>query len=254
MIDVRKIVSELKTIESLAWIPRVTSTNAVARRVAQECVENEIHLPSAMILAGEQLAGKGRGDRSWDSPAGAGVYATTLYMRGVSDFALIPLEVANLVAGFLRDDFSLDARIKWPNDILVDEKKIAGILIDARMHEEKVFLLIGTGINVLPGPVAAPNATSIAASLPHDAVSLPSVITSFIRYVDAALSQPFNPAEALDRWRSLTVHKNGDPVNCRLTDRTVSGTWEGIDDAGRALIRSDAELIKVSAGDLMVMS
>jgi biotin-(acetyl-CoA carboxylase) ligase len=53
-------------------IPRVASTNLVARRIVSECIENELSLPQAMIIAGEQFAGRGRNQRSWSSPAGKG--------------------------------------------------------------------------------------------------------------------------------------------------------------------------------------
>src|SRR3954463_9153864 len=144
--DTREIVDRLTTIESIAVIPRVASTNLVARRIVNECIENELSLPQAMIIAGEQFAGRGRNARQWSSPAGKGIYATTLMMRPATELPMVPLEIANIVASFLRETFAVDARIKWPNDILVSGRKIAGILIEARLHEEHVYLLVGTGV------------------------------------------------------------------------------------------------------------
>ena len=80
-LDTRSIVRNLRTIESIALIPRVASTNLVARKIVNECIENELSLPQAMIIAGEQFAGRGRNDRTWSSPAGKGIYATTLLTR-----------------------------------------------------------------------------------------------------------------------------------------------------------------------------
>src|SRR4051812_40115086 len=166
MIDTRQIVSRLQAIESLAIIPRVSSTNEIARRVLDECIENELSLPQAMIIAGEQFAGRGRNQRQWSSPAGKGIYATTMITRPTSQLALVPLAMANIVARFLRDVFGLDARIKWPNDVFVHGKKIAGILIEARIQDDRAFLLIGTGVNV--EPVAdAPNAIAISEASPR---------------------------------------------------------------------------------------
>src|SRR5436190_280574 len=152
-IDTWAIVARLQTIESLAFVPRVASTNLIARRIVSECIENELSLPQAMIIAGEQFAGRGRNQRQWTSPAGKGIYATTMLTRPTSQLALVPLAMANIVAGFLRDVFGIDARIKWPNDVLVvapgsapgNAKKIAGILIEARIQEDRAFLIIGTG-------------------------------------------------------------------------------------------------------------
>src|SRR5258706_16373866 len=78
MIDTRRIVPRLTTLESIAVIPRVASTNLVARRIVNECIENELSLPKAIIIAGEQFAGRGRNTRQWSSPAGKSNYATTL--------------------------------------------------------------------------------------------------------------------------------------------------------------------------------
>src|ERR1700753_1068423 len=132
-LDTRQLVARLTTLESIALIPRVSSTNLIARRIVNECIENELSLPSAMIIAGEQFAGRGRNTRSWSSPAGKGIYATTLIARPLQELPLVPLAMANIVAGYLCEVFGLDARIKWPNDVFVQGRKIAGILIEARI-------------------------------------------------------------------------------------------------------------------------
>src|SRR6266550_4368893 len=117
MIDTR-IVAHFKFLESLAVIPRVSSTNLIARRVVNECLDNEL--------------------------------------------PLVPLQMANIVASYLRDVFGIDARVKWPNDILANGRKIAGILIEARVQEDRAFLIIGTGVNVEPiADNDRSNATSI---------------------------------------------------------------------------------------------
>src|SRR4051812_37073781 len=142
MIDTRQIVSRLQAIESLAIIPRVSSTNEIARHVLDECIENDLSLPQAMIVAGEQFAGRGRNERQWSSPAGKGIYATTLLTRTTAELPVMPLHIANAVASYLRDTFTIDARIKWPNDIIVNGRKIAGILIEARVQDTRAFLAI----------------------------------------------------------------------------------------------------------------
>jgi BirA family biotin operon repressor/biotin-[acetyl-CoA-carboxylase] ligase len=88
----------MRVIESVALIPRVASTNLVARRIVNECIENELSLPQAMIIAGEQFAGRGRNARTWSSPAGKGIYATTLLTRPVAELPFIPLGMAVVVA------------------------------------------------------------------------------------------------------------------------------------------------------------
>ncbi|MGZ8851981.1 MAG: hypothetical protein ACXW2X_01200, partial [Thermoanaerobaculia bacterium] len=103
MIDTRAIVGRLRTLESVAVIPRVASTNLVARRILHECLDNELSLPQAIIIAGEQFAGRGRNERAWSSPAGKGIYSTMLLTRPVDQLSLFPLEMANTVATYLRE-------------------------------------------------------------------------------------------------------------------------------------------------------
>src|SRR3954462_2939490 len=98
MINTRTLIPSLPTLESIAVIPRAASTNLVARRIVNEGIENELSLPEAIIIAGEQFGGRGRKERQWSSPAGKGIYATTLLPVTAIDLALIPLEMANIVA------------------------------------------------------------------------------------------------------------------------------------------------------------
>lgn len=252
-LDTRRIVSRLRRIESLAVVPRVASTNLVARRILKECIENELPLPQAMIIAGEQFAGRGRNARQWSSPAGKGIYATTLYTCPADVLPLVPLEMANVIASYLRDVFGIDARIKWPNDILVGGRKIAGILIEARIFEERAHLLIGTGINVEPvRDDARPNAVAIAEVSPRDFRGIAAATEAFVEHVDERLSRPLERERILGEWRELTVHRGGDRIACVVGERTVSGTWGGIDEQGRAMLRNGTEVTAISAGDLIL--
>jgi BirA family biotin operon repressor/biotin-[acetyl-CoA-carboxylase] ligase len=251
-LNTREIVPRLKAIESLAVIPRVASTNLIARRIVNECIDNELSLPHAMIIAGEQFAGRGRNERQWSSPAGKGIYATTLISRPTRDLPLIPLAMANVVATFLRDTFRIEARIKWPNDVLVGTRKIAGILIEARVQDERAFLLIGTGVNVEPvEDETRPNAVTIS-EVAERFAGIEASTLAFIEHMDARLSQPLDRGAVLAEWRSLAIHKPGDTIHCILHDRTIDGTWGGIDDDGRALIESGGQTTPVSAADIVL--
>jgi BirA family biotin operon repressor/biotin-[acetyl-CoA-carboxylase] ligase len=252
MIDT-SIVTRLKTIESLAVIPRVSSTNLIARRIVSECVENELSLPQAMIIAGEQFAGRGRNERQWSSPAGKGIYATTMLTRPAHELQLIPLAMANVIATFLRKTFGIDARIKWPNDVLAGGRKIAGILIEARIQDSRVFLVIGTGVNVEPvQDDVRPNAVAISEVATHSFAGIGAATTAFVEHIDDQFSRPFTHGEVLRTWRELSVHKPGDRIHCVILERTIAGTWSHIDDFGRAVLDTPAGPLSVSAGDLFL--
>lgn len=252
MIDTR-IVRDLKAIESVAVIPRVASTNLIARRIVTECIENELSLPQAVIIAGEQFAGRGRNDRKWSSPPGKGIYATTMVTRPARELTVVPLAMANFIATWLRSEFGIDARIKWPNDVLVNRKKIAGILMEARLQEDRVFLLIGMGINVEPvQDDVRPNAIAISEVAERGYLDIEGAIRSFVLAMDAFLREPMDVAAVREDWNNLTVHSEGDAIHCVIGERTFDGTWSHIDEHGRAILRTPAGELAISAGDLFL--
>ena len=252
-INTREIVERLRTLESFAVIPRVASTNLIARRIVSECIENELSLPQAVIVAGEQFAGRGRNQRTWSSPAGKGIYATVLLTRTTAELSTMPLRIANIVASFLRETYGIDARVKWPNDILVQGRKMSGILIEARVQEERAFLIIGVGINLEPvTDEARPNAIALTEASPRNYTGLVDATVAFVEHLDEALSTPIDATAVLDEWRSLAVHRTGDAITCVLGDRTVTGAWDGIDNYGRALLRNGSEVMAIAAGELIL--
>lgn len=252
-LDTRSLVDRLRTLESVALVPRVASTNLVARRIVENCIENELSLPNAIIIAGEQFAGIGRNARHWSSPAGKGIYATTLFTVTPAELSVVPLQLANIVASYLHDSFGVDARIKWPNDVLVDRRKIAGILTEARMNEERAFLIIGTGINVEPDANEdRPNATSIRDVAPDKFGDIADATERFILHIDRRLAERFDRDRVLAEWKTFAIHQLGDRIECVIGERSISGAWAGIDDQGRALLRQGDQTVPVSAGDLIL--
>ena len=251
-LDTRKLVDHLRTLESVALIPRVASTNLVARRIVNECIENELSLPQAIIIAGEQFAGVGRNARRWSSPRGKGIYSTTLFTVSPAELPLVPLQMANIVASYLRDTFAIDARIKWPNDILVGRQKIAGILIEARVNEDRVYLIIGTGVNVEPAEhESRPNAIAIRDAARKNFSDIDDATERFILHLDRRLGERFDRDRLLAEWNRLAIHESGDRIECVIGERTVSGCWGGIDEHGRAILIHEEETIVISAGDLI---
>jgi BirA family biotin operon repressor/biotin-[acetyl-CoA-carboxylase] ligase len=252
-LDLDTLVGRLTVIESIALIPRVTSTHDLARTILTECLDNELAAPSASLVALEQSAGRGRGSRSWSSPANRGIYATTICTLPSSHLALYPLEIGVVVATFLRQEYGIEAGLKWPNDILVGGRKIAGMLLEARSQEGTSHLLISVGINVAAGgEETVVNATSIAEEMTTGVPSLPQAIADFLEFLDRHLAHRSEPEAVLPLWRRLAVHRDGDRVTSIIGDRTVAGAWRGIDDNGRALIEAEGQMLAVSAGDVII--
>lgn len=248
--DLRKLGAQLRTIESIAVIPRVGSTLDLGNRVVAECIENELPVPSALIIANEQSAGRGRGDRSWHSPSGGGIYATLTFAVPSAVAGLLPLSIAVATAGFIRDRWGVDAKLKWPNDVLVEGKKIAGILISARHHAGQAYVAAGIGINLRHFDHGPEQAVSVE-DITGEAVDVDQASEDFIRWFDEHFDRDSAAPKILEEWRSQTVHRPGDAIRCRVGEEVIAGNWAGIDEAGHAMLDRDDEQVRIPAGDLI---
>jgi len=117
----------------------VNSTNDIAKRRLK--VRNPV-----LVLAESQRRGRGRGGRRWESPPG-GLWFSLGLRESAGDLSLVPIVTGVAVAEGLRK-MAFDARVKWPNDVLVDDKKVAGILVEAGVQGDRRELVIGVGVNV----------------------------------------------------------------------------------------------------------
>jgi len=123
----------------------VSSTNDLAKVLA-----NEGKPEGTIILAEEQKQGRGKWNRHWISPGGEGIWMSMILKPRLSssELALMTLMTAVAIVKALRNYLGLKAKIKWPNDILVRGKKIAGILTEMKEEKYKVkFVIIGIGLN-----------------------------------------------------------------------------------------------------------
>jgi len=134
-------------------LPRVellestTSTLDVAHRIAARGAP-----AGTLVIANEQTAGRGRGGKSWQSSPGDGLWLTLVERPAdASGLGVLSLRVGLAAAEALDRFASEPIRLKWPNDLYVDEKKLGGILVEARWREQAVeYVAIGLGVNVQP--------------------------------------------------------------------------------------------------------
>ncbi len=184
-----------------------------------------------VVVAEEQTAGRGRLDRSWVSPPRAGLTLSVLLRPDLpaDRLAWVPLWGGLAVAAALREQAGLDAVLKWPNDVLVAERKVAGLLAEVPVDG---VVVLGVGLNVtttreeLPVPGATSMALEGASTVDRD-----TVLRAVLRSLTGVLGQA-SPQAYRDRCSTL-----GRQVRIELPGgRSVSGTAEGIDDAGRLLV------------------
>lgn len=121
------------------------STNNHIRSRCKEFMDN---LP-VLVTADRQTCGRGRQDRKWLSPKGKGLYASFAFsLKGKRGLQLLPLVAAVSVIETLKEVTGAEFGLKWPNDILYRDKKVAGILIENIIAEPEVFCIAGIGINL----------------------------------------------------------------------------------------------------------
>jgi BirA family biotin operon repressor/biotin-[acetyl-CoA-carboxylase] ligase len=229
------------------------STNTEAARLAEQGAEEGL-----CILAGEQTAGRGRLQRQWISPAGAGLYFSILLRPplSTSPWSLIPLLAALAVHDALKDSCALQTDIKWPNDILFADQKLCGILAETIETDTGRAVIVGIGINLTSDafPVVLRDvATSIAAAAgkPPDVESLlQSLIQALGRRYEMFLA-PDGPLEVILEWSKRSSYARGKTVSVTNGSETFSAVTQGLESDGALRVQTDAGEIKlVRAGDV----
>lgn len=220
------------------------STNAEARRLAEAGEAGPVWLTAA-----RQTAGRGRRGRAWET--GAGNLATTLLLRpqapqsvtGQLSFAAA-LAVAEMAQHFAP---SAAITVKWPNDVLAEAKKLAGILLEGGPG----WLAIGIGVNLAhcPEGTAFP-ATSLAQlgiAAPTCDAALTVLVARFAHWYDVWMSEGFETLRAAWLARASGL---GAPITARLPHETRQGVFEGIDASGALLLNDGTQLRAIAAGEV----
>jgi BirA family biotin operon repressor/biotin-[acetyl-CoA-carboxylase] ligase len=241
---------------------RITSTNDFLKRLARRGAE-----AGTLVLADQQTAGRGRLGRPWQSPPGVGLWLS-FNLRPAVPLALIgalPLAIAVVVAETLSAICGETFAVKWPNDILWNQRKVCGILCEAQISpvlisEERLnkldYVVAGIGINVNQQQKDFQNEwQKRAISLAMIAGRLfdrQSVLVALARRLDKNLFgnlQSEMPA-LLSRWRSLCPAL-GKPVIWRQAHKMISGIFEDIGAGGEMILRTAEGLRrKFSAGEV----
>lgn len=238
-------------------VERTDSTNRLARHVVSEYRKEEMVPPGVLILALEQTAGRGRHGRSWKSPAGRGVYATRVL--SVSEPGLLQTLPLLAAVGLARaiDDLVADGAcgLKWPNDLMVGEKKLGGVLVESMSSGNGTSVaLVGFGVNYsgsgASGPLEGLSATSICEEA-SEPPSLGRVARTLLASLDSELEHVGNVPYAIDGFRKATIHRPGDPLRCRIGDDIVEGAFRGLDERGFLRLEQEGEERLIGAGDIV---
>jgi BirA family biotin operon repressor/biotin-[acetyl-CoA-carboxylase] ligase len=215
----------------VAVLRQVDSTNRLAWRIRRELAEDEIDVEAA-LLAYEQTAGRGRQGRSWSSPAGLGIYATVCgRLADPQRLPVLPLAAAVALAEGLDRYLPVPCRLKWPNDVMVKGRKLAGILVEAAVRPgASADAVVGFGVNHGHGEreLPTPTATSLAIETGE-----PPPLATLAWDLTEAVARELRLTQARDvtvaRWLARSLHLAGDTLRCRRPEGTeVVGAFLGI--------------------------
>jgi BirA family biotin operon repressor/biotin-[acetyl-CoA-carboxylase] ligase len=241
-------------VDNVLVFRRIDSTHACALRMIEQAEAEEVVLPATLIIAGEQERGQGRAGRSWVSPPG-GLYlswlAAGIAPETVAQLPMIAAAAAHEAVVRLGIERAV---IKWPNDLLVDGRKLAGLLFHAR-HGTTTWVVISIGVNLIDAP-----------SIPDDHANPTAAVADFVpggdrRLWAESLVKVFtrelhdgidNPTKQIARWRERLAHREGDEMVVRRGDGSeICGRFVGLTDEGHLRLEAEGTEHRISAGDVI---
>ncbi len=229
------------------WYSDVPSTNDVAAAWAERGARE-----GCVVVADGQSAGRGRQGRCWASPSGAGLYVSTVVRPVEHVLPLLTIAAGVGVCDGIQAATGLVPDLKWPNDVLMNGRKVAGVLAEATSSATGTRVVLGVGINVsiaaYPSEIA-----DLATSLERERggpVARGHVLAECLcgfahRYQDLIDGRC---GGVLDAWRGLAAATAGRRVRWSEAGELREGAAEGIDDSGALVVRTDAGQTRITAG------
>jgi len=239
----------------IRYFETIDSTNRYARRLGEEGAEEGV-----LVIADEQTDGRGRSGRHWTTPPGSAI-AMTLLLRpqlAPERISMVTLVMGLAVAQAVRELYGLDAKIKWPNDVVIGGKKICGILTEMSAELAAVhYIVIGVGTNAnlrhFPEEIRE-TATSLALELHRDigrAQLIAGVVKSFEDHYRSFIAAA-DLSPVMEDYNALLVNA-GRAVRVLEPGHEYGGEAIGIDREGRLMVRrDDGSLCLVYAGEVSV--
>lgn len=250
----QNLVDELLAASSLPWrdvtvLAATGSTNVdLTQRLTAGSAEE-----GATVAAGEQVAGRGRQGRDWESPAGTSLSLSVALAPPVARSGFVPMLAALGVLRAIRGLCDVSVDLKWPNDVMIGDGKVAGILAEGTPRG----IAVGCGINVAvpEADLPVPTATSLS---DHGAdVDRSRLLVTILEQIHAAnelwRESGYSAAGSglLDAYRSVCA-TIGAEVEVGLPDGTVlRGRAENVDDDGRLIVATESGRKVLTAGDVL---
>ena len=236
------------------WLAETDSTQRVARELARAGAPE-----GTVVIAEAQTAGRGRLGRTWHSPRGVNLYCSIVLRPALPPAAVpqVALVAGAAVAAALAATPGVEPRIKWPNDVLIDGRKVAGVLTEMEAEVERVHhVILGIGVNLNASRSAFPpelreRATSVLLATGHR-VDRAAVTARLLAALEARYGRFLEGGFEVVRseWESYSC-LTGTEVRVTSPDGEVAGRVAGLDaDGALRLTRSDGTTARIVAGEV----
>ncbi len=229
---------------------RVASTNNTAKVLANRGAREW-----TVVFAEVQTRGRGRSGRKWQSPRG-GLWFSVILRPKISpgNVAMLQFFASNATRKAIMEETGIEAGTKWPNDIIFEKRKMAGLLVESKSEGNQVsFVVVGIGLNVNQSQNTLPEgATSIYATSRerHNVEQLMNRIVENMQHDYSILE---TPDKILNEWWTNCIHRSKN-VEIQTGGQTRSGISKGIDTDGSLLLQEDARTEHIMEGTLRVMN
>lgn len=233
------------------WYPEIPSTNDAAAVMAERGAGQ-----GCVIVANAQSAGRGRHGRPWVSPPGAGLYVSTVLHPRERAIPLLTIAAGVAIVEGIQAATGLKSRVKWPNDVYVDDRKLAGILAEGGTSEAspRQYVVLGFGINLMPAaypPEIARLATSLEYELgrPVDRglLLIECLASLSARYADLQAGEAHRVTSA---WRACAASSLGRRVQWSGAGTHIEGVAEDIDESGALVVRTGNGAVRIISGEV----
>ncbi len=239
-----------RTFENLVCLRQTASSNDLVQQLIELYFEEEQRLPPSVLVAEEQREARGRKGR-WQAPAGRGLYLTFVRPAAAGEpLSLVPIAVARWMREALKEATGVAVELKWPNDLYLGRRKLAGILAESRTQGEQTYLAVGIGLNVLGSAqtLGVPHATSLEEEAGRPFPLAPLLQTLLDRF-DSELAAPRWETEVV-RWQSASLHHPGDRLRVLREGAELSGEYLGLSPEGFLRLKTPSGETVLPTGEL----
>jgi BirA family biotin operon repressor/biotin-[acetyl-CoA-carboxylase] ligase len=234
-------------------LPSCLSTNEVAKTLAQEGAEE-----GTVVIAEEQTEGKGTKGRRWHSPRGLGLYASVILRPRRRDISLLPIVAGIACVEGVRESAGVELRLKWPNDIVWEGKKLGGILSESGfLGRTPSYAILGIGLNVNQKRIDFPpeiksSATSLllAAGKAVDRMRLEDSVWSSLERWYGRFRRG-RKREIVSAFESSLIFRVGTVIHIQTGKENLQGTFRGIDTQSRLILERAGKMMRLSPAEIL---